>query len=47
MSREQILAMLLSNGAISLIRTIEDVEAGRARRVRIIRSPAAPRSRAR
>ena len=35
MSREQILAVLLYHGAIYLIRTIEDVEAGRARRVRI------------
>ncbi|HLN14468.1 MAG TPA: hypothetical protein VK587_14830 [bacterium] len=42
MSREQILALLLSNGAISLIRTIEDVESGRVRRVRIDPIPGSP-----
>jgi hypothetical protein len=42
MSREQILAVLLSHGAISLIHTIEDVEAGRARRVRIDPIPGSP-----
>ena len=42
MSREQILAALLSHGATSLIHTIEDVEAGRARRVRIDPIPGSP-----
>ena len=42
MSRDQILATLLSHGAISLIHTIEDVEAGRARRVRIDPVPGSP-----
>jgi hypothetical protein len=35
MSRDQIIAALLSCGAFSLVQTIEDVEAGRVRRVRI------------
>ena len=39
MSRDEILAKLLSFGAISLVHTIQDVEAGRARRVAI---PAIP-----
>ena len=42
MSRDQILATLLSLGAVSLIRTIQDVEAGRVRRVRIDRIPGEP-----
>jgi len=42
MSRDQILATLLSLGASSLIRTIQDVEAGRVRRVRIERIPGDP-----
>ena len=35
MSRDEILGKLLSIGAISLIRTIQDVEAGRIRRVTV------------
>lgn len=35
MSRDEILTRLLSIGAISLIHTIQDVEAGRVRRVTI------------
>ncbi|HXX39944.1 MAG TPA: hypothetical protein VEP50_17635 [bacterium] len=42
MSRDQILTILLSRGALSLIQTIEDVEAGRVRRVRIDRIPGDP-----
>jgi hypothetical protein len=35
MSRDEILTKLLSIGAISLVHTIQDVEAGRIRRVAI------------
>lgn len=35
MSRDQLVAALLSVGAISLIQIIEDVEAGRIRRIRL------------
>ncbi len=35
MSRDEILTRLLSFGAISLIHTIQDVEAGRVRRVAV------------
>jgi hypothetical protein len=35
MSRDEILTKLLSIGAISLVHTIQDVEAGRIRRVSI------------
>ena len=42
MSRDQILSTLLSLGAVSLIKTIQDVEAGRIRRVRIERIPGDP-----
>lgn len=35
MSRDEILTKLLSFGAISLIHTIQDVEAGRVRRVAV------------
>ena len=35
MSRDEILTKLLSFGAISLVHTIQDVEAGRIRRVAI------------
>ncbi len=35
MSRDEILTKLLSFGAISIVHTIQDVEAGRARRVSI------------
>lgn len=42
MNREQIVTTLLSRGAFSLIQTIEDVEAGRVRRVRLDRIPGDP-----
>ncbi len=42
MSRDEIVIALLSCGASSLVRTIEDVEAGRARRVRIDPLPGDP-----
>ncbi len=42
MNREQIVTTLLSRGALALIRTIEDVEAGRVRRVHIDRIPGDP-----
>ncbi len=35
MSRDEILSRLLAFGAVSLVRTIQDVEAGRVRRVAI------------
>lgn len=35
MSRDQLLSALLSLGAVSVIHTIEDVEVGRVRRVRL------------
>lgn len=42
MNRDQILTTLLSFGAISLIRIIQDVEAGRVRRVRLGPIPGEP-----
>lgn len=42
MSRDQIVIALQSYGAFSLIHAIEDVEAGRARRVRIDPIPGDP-----
>ncbi len=39
MSRDEIIATLLSYGAIALIRLVEDVEAGRLRRVRVPHLP--------
>ena len=39
MSRDEIIATLLSYGAIALIRLIEDVEAGRLRRVNMPHLP--------
>ncbi len=39
MSRDQILALLQSHGAFSLIQIIEDVEAGRVRHVRLDQIP--------
>lgn len=35
MSRDEIITTLLSHGAVTLIHIIEDVEAGRLRRVRV------------
>lgn len=35
MSRDEIIATLLSHGAVTLIHMIEDVEAGRVRRVHV------------
>lgn len=35
MSRDEIITTLLSHGAVALIHMIEDVEAGRLRRVRV------------
>jgi hypothetical protein len=35
MSRDEIIATLLSHGAVALIQMIEDVEAGRLRRVHV------------
>jgi hypothetical protein len=35
MSRDEIIATLLSHGAVALIHMIEDVEAGRLRRIRV------------
>ncbi len=42
MSRDQIIMTLQSYGAFSLIQAIEDVEAGRARRIRVDPIPADP-----
>jgi len=42
MSRDQIVIALQSYGAFSLIHAIEDVEAGRARRVRVDPIPGDP-----
>ncbi len=42
MSRDEIFTMLQSHGAVSLIRTIQDVEAGRVRRVRVDFIPGDP-----
>jgi hypothetical protein len=42
MSRDQIVNALLSCGAFSLVKTIEEIEAGRARRVRFDTLPADP-----
>lgn len=42
MSRDQLLSALLSLGAVSVIHTIEDVEAGRVRRVRLHPLPGQP-----
>jgi len=42
MSREQLVATLQAHGAFSLIQAIEDVEAGRRRRVRVEPVPGEP-----
>jgi hypothetical protein len=42
MSRDEILARLLSFGAISLVHAIQDVEAGRVRRVAVPLIPGEP-----
>jgi hypothetical protein len=42
MSRDQLISALQSLGAFSLIQTLEDVEAGRVRRVRLAALPGDP-----
>jgi len=42
MSRDEILARLYSLGAISLVRDIQDVEAGRVRRIALPHIPGGP-----
>lgn len=39
MSRDEIIATLLSYGAVALVRLIEDVEAGRLRRIQVPHLP--------